>query len=369
MANRFWVGDGGNWSDSLNHWSASDGGAANASKPTSSDNVFFTSNSFTIGSQSVTVDESANCLDMDWTGATDTPTFAGTSTLNIYGSLTFIVGMTHTYWGVITFRATSMGHTITTAQKVGSSMTFDGVGGGWTLQDNLDNTNQNTTRVITLSNGALNLGNRNVISGTFAPTGATTRSLTLGSGTITLVSAGAVTKWNLPITVNLTFDAGTSTIIITNSGANAQTFKGGDLTYNNLTQEGAGNYILTISGSNTFNVLTIDRSVAAKTVKFTDGTTQTVTSLVIATSGTTVVTLQGTSTGGWVISDTTGSYDFSYLTISYSTAEGGATWQALTSNGNTDDGNNSGWIFSLSTRGWMRGLVHSGRRHRFVGRR
>lgn len=54
----------------------------------------------------------------------------------------------------------------------------------------------------------------------------------------------------------------------------------------------------------------------------------------------------GTSTGGWTISDSSGTNAVEYCDISYSTATGGATWNAYTSLGNTDSGNNSGWTFT-----------------------
>lgn len=38
MANRYWIGGTGNWSDT-SHWSASSGGAGGASKPTAADNT------------------------------------------------------------------------------------------------------------------------------------------------------------------------------------------------------------------------------------------------------------------------------------------------------------------------------------------
>lgn len=45
MANRYWVGGSGNWSDNTNHWSDSSDGSPGASLPTSSDDVFIDENS------------------------------------------------------------------------------------------------------------------------------------------------------------------------------------------------------------------------------------------------------------------------------------------------------------------------------------
>ena len=76
MANRYWVGGTGNWSGAA-HWSTASGGTGGASVPTSADSVYFDANSFTATGQTVTVDTTSSCLDMDWTGALYNPTFAG----------------------------------------------------------------------------------------------------------------------------------------------------------------------------------------------------------------------------------------------------------------------------------------------------
>jgi hypothetical protein len=96
VADRYWIEVGGsgtgNWSDT-DHWSASSGGAGGASKPTSSDNVYFDANSFASGTGTVTVDETSYALSMDWTGATNTPTISGAAQVSIYGDLTLIEDM------------------------------------------------------------------------------------------------------------------------------------------------------------------------------------------------------------------------------------------------------------------------------------
>ena len=103
MANVYWHGDGGNWSDFTNHWfNATDGGGgSHGAAPGTDDNAIFDLNSFDSASQTVTVDATASCLDMDWTGATNNPTLGGSSLLNIYGSLTFIAAMTVNRGGAV----------------------------------------------------------------------------------------------------------------------------------------------------------------------------------------------------------------------------------------------------------------------------
>ena len=116
-ANYFWVGGTGNWSD-LTHWATISGGGVHPSTaPSTSDDVFFDANSFNGAGQTVTVNTAAFCRNITWVGATNTPTFAGSSQLDVYGSYTLISAMTHTRSGATYFKGTSAGNTITSGGK------------------------------------------------------------------------------------------------------------------------------------------------------------------------------------------------------------------------------------------------------------
>lgn len=92
MANRYWVGGSGEWSDS-SHWSATSGGSGGASVPTSSDDTFFDSNSDAGSTISIVAgyDIPTRALSFN----TDVPLrFSAKSTgsfisFNIYGPLTY----------------------------------------------------------------------------------------------------------------------------------------------------------------------------------------------------------------------------------------------------------------------------------------
>jgi lysophospholipase L1-like esterase len=71
----------------------SPGGAGGEPAPDSDDNVHFDANSFASGTGTVTVDATAYCLDMDWTGATNTPTLDIDSHVIFSGTLTIIEAM------------------------------------------------------------------------------------------------------------------------------------------------------------------------------------------------------------------------------------------------------------------------------------
>lgn len=252
MADRYWVGGTGNWSDNTNHWSASSGGAAGASLPTSSDNAIFDSASHN-DNYTVTVDASADCADLTL-GAPSSGalTFAGSSSLSVYGSFSQAASTIQTKTGSMSFRSTATGKTITCngVSFANLSINFNGVGGGWTLQDAVV-----TGNAITLSNGALDTNDQTVTCAAsgFNISGSNTRTLSLGSSTIN------TTAWLASTTTNLTFNPETSTIVCSDN------FEGGALTYNDVSVGSAG----TFTGANTFADLTITGAAsltAAKTI-------------------------------------------------------------------------------------------------------
>lgn len=237
---------------------------------------------------------------------------------------------------ILDFLGTSS-FTITSAGKtMPGQVRFNGIGGTWTLQDALT---LPAGSALSMLNGTLDANNFNVTAGTIdGLTG--TYTITMGSGTWTLLDSGTV--WLSTGTGTPTLNANSSTIKLTNNSASSKTFQGRGLTYNNFWNATAGAGVCIIAGSNTFNDVKAD---AGRTQQFTDATTQTISSLTaIGTSGS-GITLSGTSTGGWALSDSTGTNQAQYCTISYSTVSGGATWLALEDDGNVDGGNNTGWDF------------------------
>ena len=323
MANRYWVGDGGNWSDNTNHWSASSGGAPNASLPGAGDDVRFDANSFTVGAQTVTVDATANCKDMDWTAATNTPTFAIDSTLNVYGSvLVFIFAMAISGTSAIIFRNSC---TLTTAGQI---MT-----GYYDVKDDKTLTMADAVTVSGTYGFYMEDGST-LITGGFDITcnrmrfaeSATQHAVSLGSSTIT------ATSWEID-GGTFVLSAGISTIKISGTGV----FDGGNSNYNKVELNGTAH---TITGSNTFRILKL-RPAGAQTITFTDGTTQTV--IDIQRFGTGVITFVGSSTAGWAITKRDHhKVGLKKLSVSYSTALPKRTLYAPNS---VDGGNNTNWIF------------------------
>ena len=243
MANRYWVGGTGSWDATTTHWSASSGGASGASVPTLSDDVIFDTLSnatlYTVTLLTAPVCASVT-IGAPLAGAV---TVAGSAAWSIYGSFILAAtGVTRTFTSAITFAATTTGFTITTnGVALASAIVLNGAGGGWTLGSALTNTG-----ALTLTQGAFDTANFNLTtSGNFVSTGALTRSLTLGSSSITCLT------WNAFGATNLTVNAGTSTITVT---AAAGQFSGGGLTYYNVFK--ALNGFAINDANNTFNALT-----------------------------------------------------------------------------------------------------------------
>lgn len=249
---------------------------------------------------------------------TGTPILSASIDVNVFGSVTVASGMT---WFSTYTQFYGRGDYVLSPANKAVQWRLYAYGGSLTYASA-----DSTSHSMRVYAGTFNTGGYDITFNDMYSSGSLTRAINLGSSTITVNSASAISKINFSGS-NFTFNAGTSTIILTNSTANAQTFAGGGLTYNNVTVQGAGNYALTISGNNTFNIFTVDRSAAAKTIKFTDGSTQTVSNFVSAVSGTTVLTLNGTSTAGWNITKPGGgTIGLDYANISYSAANPASTW-------------------------------------------
>ena len=287
MATRYWVGGDGNWSDGTNHWSNTSGGTPNiAYTPSSADDVIFDANSNVgTGAFVVTVDGTSTtpslCQDFS-TSSLDgsmTLTMGATAQLDCYGSMTLPatnLSVSATTNSTLVFASTSTGKTVTTngVSLSALSVNFDGVGGAWTLGSALTLTNP--LRVI---NGTFSTNNFNITGAQLATSGTGTKVINLGSSTTTLSAATAVSM----VTTNLTFNAGTSTIICSNV---SPTFAGGGLTFYNVEFSG-GAGTKTITGANTFSGQFLVSSAASTVVTFSanqtftggaqfSGTTQTV---------------------------------------------------------------------------------------------
>jgi hypothetical protein len=285
MADRYWVLGTGTWdSTTTTNWSATSGGTGGASVPTASDNVFFDANSNVLATAfTVTMANSPRvCNDFTASGLDGTMTLAGTSIgLTVSGSLTFqATNFTRTYTGATTFNATTTGKTVTTNGVSLLAVTFNGVGGGWTLGSAL-NCGSST---LTITNGTLDTsssGNYAVTANVFSSSNSNVRTINLNASTVNLSSTA--TAWDMTTSTNATLNAGTSTINLSSASA---TFAGGGLTYYNVAFTSTAKTVTAITGANTFNNLSITGQTTVGLVQLSFSANQTINGTFTVSAGT-----------------------------------------------------------------------------------
>lgn len=361
MANRFWVGGSGTWdASSTANWSATTGGAAGASAPTSSDAVIFDASSGT-GTCTTAAGSACSGVTID----TSTVDLALGANLSMTGSFVFTRG------------AVSLS--------------------SYTLTCNIFSSSNANSRTVNFGTGKIQVtGSGATIWTTSTPTGFNTSGTPIveltysgGTGTRTIIasydSAIGVTS-----AINFNVVAGTDTVSFTNSsgtacnGLNFTGFSGtcsalprtyfGDLTIvSGMTLTNTGSIVFAATSGTkqittalktfdcaiTFNGVggtfafqdaltqgsTRATTITNGTVQLKAGATSTVGSF--ATSGTSQKFLQSTTAGSQAtLSDASGTNNLSNTTIQDINATGGATWNAYTTNNNVDAGNNLGWDFS-----------------------
>ena len=300
----------------------------------------------------------ANSISFNFTGGTYALTWSGSSTAvrsinftgysgtlgevlitTLYGNLTFSTGMSLTASNFTwSFRATSGIKEITSNGKtMDFPVNFDGIGGSWKLKDAMT---LGSTRRVGWQAGTTDLNGFTLTAGLgIAFNTSNNRNITFNGGTLLLSSTGA-TIWN-GLGSNFTTTAGTGTGTISMTSASAKTFVGGGFTYNcTLNQGGAGD--LTITGSNTFTNIT--NTVQPASVLFTAGTTSTFSNFSLSGTSGNLITIGSVTAASHTLSKASGTVSSDFLSISRSTATGGAGWYAGANS--TDGGNNSGWIFT-----------------------
>lgn len=339
MANRYWVGGSATWDNTAGtKWALTDGGAGGEAVPLSTDDVFFTAG---IGAVTVTLGGGMPCQNLNFTGFTGT-IVGNNQGITLYGSLTMVSGMTTSGLFSLAWQGSGAGLTLTSAGKLSSvtRITFNFTG-DITLQDNLDI----GSGQFILSKGTVNANNKNVTIGYFQSAFNTSdaRTLNMGSGTWEVNSyndnylTGAC--WYVASANAFTCNPDTATIkIVSNSSVN-KVFAGYAKTYPNIWIANQGTETFTIVNSNSFFDFKVD---AGRVVKFTDGTTTTITSL--DADGTETATTHLLSTGASTFTISAGVLSIEYAAIKNCVKSGGTS----TASKSADLGGNTGWTFNPS---------------------
>lgn len=293
MATYYWVGGAGTWNNSATtNWASSSGGAGGAGVPTSADNVIFDSFS---GSGTINEQSTAVCNDITITIGASQALRIGSAynNLTIYGSLsTSSISYVSVFNAVLlVFAATTTGKTIDTGGKITNNITFNGVGGGWTLLGNLASGSSSCT----FTNGTLNTNGYSLTFGRFTYAATGTFNLTLGTSTISgiLYSSG----WDFSTTTGLTFSGASSTIRLSGNAGGAE-FLGGGLTYGNLVFfGGVAGAVFSLTGANTFTGTISSTIVLAYTITLPSSVTTTVANWTVTGSSGNIVTLNSSTVG------------------------------------------------------------------------
>ena len=235
MADRYWVGGTAAWDGTVGtKWATTSGGAGGASVPTSADAVFFTN--LSTGTCTISAGNTG-ALSINCTGFTGT--IAGATNITVAGSVTLVAGMTYSHTGTISFTGTA---TLTSAGKTFSPITIIGAGITVTLGDALSSSGN-----VSFTQGTFNTANFTVTCGQFVASGASAKTITLGSSTVNC------TRLDFNAT-NLTFNSGTSQI----NHTSAFDFTGNGNTFYNVALTGTAAGTTAVTGANTFNNLTVN---------------------------------------------------------------------------------------------------------------
>ena len=274
----YWVGGTGAWSNTSD-WDTTSGGGGGAAIPTSLDAVNFDSLS-NATAYTATIDAGvtlARCASFTMAGpASGNVTFAGTVGIAFHGNMSFAAtGITLTNSGQM-YCAGNSSYTFTTnGITLSRQLNIVGIGATWTLGS-----------ALTFGGGA----NLSILYGTFDTStsnyslnnltlsinGRTIRSIKLRNSTVSINNTSVLF---LTVADNLTFDAGTSTVIAASTGA--VTLDGLGQTFYNVNFTGVSTSSITITGANTFNTLSFAGRTSVGITPVTFSANQTISTLTL----------------------------------------------------------------------------------------
>ena len=344
MADLYWRGGTGNWSDPT-HWDLADGGPGPHAAPTTTDNAHFTALSNSTA-YIVTIDASATCLDLKFDAApsvSGTVTLAGsTATLTVLGSLLWLSGMLVTFNNLLLMSSNATGKTITTNGVVMTGpLLFNGIG-EWTLQDNWTSNSG-----VSMTGGSLKTNGKSVFVVYFGCGAINSKSIDITNSIVTVNNSGGA-PWSLDVPGDgpVTLIATGSTVNMVGGGTCTVNF--GNQVYNNFNITNLTN-TYTSTGTATFANLSLAPSASTKTGIFTLGASITVTTLfTVSSSGVTDRLLLSSNTLGTPRTITAADVNLTNVDIQDITAAGTARWTVnpgveTVTNG-TFDTDTSGWV-------------------------
>jgi hypothetical protein len=279
---------------------------------------------------------------IDFTGMTGSPTLNNTGNAFLTGNLTLIAAMTVTGNSFIMLNRSG---TKTFTQN-GATVSTTGIFRFRSTDSTIElGSDMNTPSAeVNIDRGTFTTNNYTITSNRFSNATVNPATLNMGSSTINITGNNA-----LPYTLSNTDPAfvynGADATINIGSSTLARTIAGGGKSLGILNYIVSGSTAsLSITGSNTFKEINFRDANNARSLLFTAGTTTTITNAfnVQGTPGR-LMTVGSITAASHTLTDASGVISCDYMSISRSTATGGASWYAGANS--TDGGNNTGWIF------------------------
>ncbi|MNJ98988.1 Calx-beta domain protein [compost metagenome] len=361
---RYWVGGSGDWNDS-SHWSNTSGGTGGACVPTVSNDVFFDANSFTASSKAVTISTgNAYCRSMDWTGATNAPTFVKSAsfTLEIWGNIVLNPAV-NTNAAVTLMGPANATFTPNNASLGTFSMEIIKPASKLTFLENYNNPNS----IITLTSGGLDLNGRTIVASfIYDNTSTQTTNLDIRNATITA-------RWHY-MGINKTLQASGSKITAAAFRSNAGVYNTVDVTANttgNISISGTTITDLLFSNASTTSQAYIGANNTIGRLEYKgrgmiNGTGNTIETLIFApgriytflSGSTTTITkdwfgsgtpcnlteISSSAAGTFTVNKTAGSVEFDYVRLRNITAVGNAGNPQFKALEHSEDlGGNTNW--------------------------
>jgi hypothetical protein len=338
MANKYWVGGGGNWDDDSIHWALTSGGLPGVGNlPIPTDDVFIDVNSG-MGSGIEAISLGAPSSFHNLTSTTGTTYVMDNNYIEFYGSVTLEAGSSI---GInvsqFNFRGTTTGNTLNFAgNQVQAAMFIGPNGEGGSIKLLSDS----SISQVYLSGGDLDLNNFDLSAVQFVTDVTFSPTANLGTGTITTTNYFKVDLPQASInssSANLVIDD------ITGSG-NSVISLAGTLSFKSLHIKGLPSDCYLSGTPWTIETITID---PGRNLLTSDGVDQTINFTTLNATGTALLPI-GIRTNGGVekvhLVKTSGTVVCDWLVLNSNVAEGGATFYAGANS--VDNLGNIGWIFT-----------------------
>lgn len=327
-----------NWSDASKWFSDITPRTTAGRVPLPQDDVIFDASSFT-GTSTLTIDcpRIGRSLDMSGVDKNVTTQFTSTS-IECYGSYILGNNITSPPYYSVYFMGRNNNYYLNTFNKTTNSFLINCVNGFYTF---LSNYNTGIGQYFRILSGSIDFNDYNLTTaGFYIDANATAY---FGNGILTAISISKTSVASYLLSSNNIYTENAILKIEPGSGdLEVNVSLGSNRYINKLWFSGNHTGFMNVTGSNTIKELIID---PGRKVRFTAGTTQTISKLTAIGTAANPITIGSITSAQhaleWAVNG--GYVQCDYLNLSYSAATPANTWYA--GKNSTNSGNNTGWIF------------------------